>query len=65
MNYPQLKRVWAMPLLLAALTLFGLLAALLGAGYWYPMAWVAISVPSLVIIQKIWFKRGRGEGFRR
>lgn len=57
MNNLQFKKVWAMPLLLAALTLFGLLAALLGAGYCYLIAWVAIAVPLLVIIQKISLKR--------
>ncbi|MET3499660.1 hypothetical protein ABIC45_001251 [Mucilaginibacter rubeus] len=57
MNNLQFKKVWAMPLLLAALTLFGLLAALLGAGYWCLFAWITISVPLLVIIQKTWLKR--------
>jgi len=42
MNNLQFKKVWAMPLLLAALTLFGLLAALLGAGYWCLFAWITI-----------------------
>ncbi|MDR6944215.1 hypothetical protein [Mucilaginibacter pocheonensis] len=57
MNYLKFKRVWGMPLLLAVLTLFGLLAALLGIGYWNLIAWVTISVPLLVIVQKIWLKR--------
>lgn len=57
MDYHQFKKVWAMPLLLAVLTLFGLLAALLGVGYWYFIAWIAISIPLLVIVQKIWLKR--------
>ena len=57
MNNLQFKKVWAMPLLLAALTLFGLLAALLNAGYWCLFAWITISVPLLVIIQKTWLKR--------
>jgi len=42
------KRVWAVPLLLAALTLFGLLAALLGTGVWHGLAWLALLVPIVV-----------------
>ncbi|MFT3815620.1 MAG: hypothetical protein QM740_20025 [Acidovorax sp.] len=38
-THGSFKRVWAMPLLLAALTLFGLLAALLGTGVWHGLAW--------------------------
>jgi hypothetical protein len=57
MSYLKFKRVWGMPLLLAALTLSGLLIALLGTGYWSAIAWAAISTPLLVIIQKIWLKR--------
>jgi hypothetical protein len=48
------KKVWAIPLLLSVITLFGLLAALLGTGYWYGLSWIAMIVPLLVIIWKIW-----------
>lgn len=41
-------RVWGAPLLIAALTLFGLLAALLGTGIWHWMAWAALAVPVAV-----------------
>ena len=56
MSYPQFKKVWGAPLLLAALTLFGLLAALLGTGIWYWAAWVTIGIPLLVIVWKVWGK---------
>lgn len=39
------RQIWGMPLLLAALTLFGLLAALLGDGIWRWLSWLALSVP--------------------
>lgn len=42
------RRVWSMPLLLATLTLFGLLAALLGEGWWWPLSWIALGSPLLV-----------------
>ena len=48
-----LKKVWGVPFILGAITLFGLLAALLGTGYWYGMAWASMSLPVLVIIWKI------------
>jgi hypothetical protein len=49
-HYPFF-RLWAMPLLLAVLILFGLLAALLGTGIWYLLSWVALIVPVLVIVR--------------
>lgn len=38
-------KVWGMPLLLAALTLFGLLSALLGSGIWNWLSWIALATP--------------------
>jgi hypothetical protein len=43
------RKIWTKPLLLAALTLFGLLAALLGTGGWHVLAWLALAVPLLVV----------------
>jgi hypothetical protein len=44
------KKVWGSPLLLAGLTLFGLLAALLGKDIWWLISWVALLVPLSVIL---------------
>ena len=41
-----------MPVLLAVLTLFGLLAALLGIGIWHAAAWLAMLAP---IVVSLWF----------
>ena len=41
--------VWGKPLALAVLILFGLLAALLGTGFWHWLSWVALSVPVVVV----------------
>lgn len=49
MNIKQISKIWATPLLLAVLTLFGLLSALLGTGYWYALAWLALITPIIVI----------------
>jgi hypothetical protein len=43
-------RLWRTPLLLAALILFGLLAALLGTGIWHWLSWIALSIPPGVIV---------------
>ncbi len=40
--------VWGAPLLLAAFTVFGLLAALLGTGIWHGLAWLALAIPIIV-----------------
>jgi hypothetical protein len=41
-------RVWLIPLTLASITAFGLLAALLGRGIWHAAAWFALACPILV-----------------
>lgn len=43
--------IWRWPLALAALTIFGLLSALLGeGGIWWALSWLALSTPLLVIL---------------
>ncbi|MFT3813399.1 MAG: hypothetical protein QM740_08470 [Acidovorax sp.] len=55
------RRVWAVPLLLAALTLFGLLAALLGTGIWHGLSWLALLAPIAVGLRySLRPRRGRG-----
>ncbi|WP_061029471.1 hypothetical protein [Bradyrhizobium sp. CCH5-F6] len=37
---------WTIPALLALVTLFGLLAALIGeGGIWWPLSWATLTVP--------------------
>jgi len=44
------SRVWRWPVLLAALIAFGLLSALLGeGGVWWPLSWIALSIPLAVV----------------
>ena len=43
------RRTFGAPILLAALTVFGLLAALLGEGEWHAVAWLALSIPLVSI----------------
>ncbi|MBT1711462.1 hypothetical protein KK062_24680 [Fulvivirgaceae bacterium PWU5] len=40
--------IWKIPMLLGALTLFGLLAALLGTEFWHVASWLTLSVPLVV-----------------
>jgi len=47
-----LRRVWGMPLLLGAATVFGLVAGLLADGVWDAIAAAALALPVLV---GIWF----------
>ena len=47
----RLSAVWRWPLVLAGLTLFGLLSALLGeGGLWWVLSWIALALPLLVIV---------------
>ena len=44
------RQVWLVPIVMALLTLFGLLAALLGVGIWHWLAWTALVVPLWVCL---------------
>ncbi|SDK41307.1 hypothetical protein SAMN05192566_1276 [Methylophilus rhizosphaerae] len=45
----RFSEIWLWPAVLAVLTAFGLLSALLGTGIWHWLSWVAISIPLIVI----------------
>lgn len=38
------KRIWAIPIIVGLLILFGLLTALLGIGVWHWMSWLAFVI---------------------
>lgn len=45
-------RIWRWPTVIAVLSIFGLLSALLGqGGIWWPLSWIALSIPLLVIVR--------------
>ncbi|NYT38109.1 hypothetical protein ERD78_14580 [Allopusillimonas soli] len=48
----RFRRLWGAPIVLGVLTCFGLLAALLGVGFWHFLAWAALSIPLVV---GVWF----------
>ena len=51
--------IWRGPALLAALSIFGLLSALLGqTGTWLPLSWVALAAP--LAVAAICIGRSRG-----
>ncbi len=50
MKYTTFRRLWGMPLLMAALIVFGLLAALLRIGVWHILSSIALLVPVGVMI---------------
>ncbi|HEY0236813.1 MAG TPA: hypothetical protein VGC86_17435 [Afipia sp.] len=44
------RLIWRWPIVLAVLTIFGLLAALLGqGGVWWMLSWIALAIPLIVI----------------
>lgn len=45
--------VWGAPILLGVLSVFGLLAALLGTGAWHWASWITLTV-LLVVILRYW-----------
>jgi hypothetical protein len=44
-------QIWRWPALIAALTVFGLLAALLGhGGIWWGVSWISLATPLVAIL---------------
>ncbi len=50
MKYTAFRRLWGMPLLMAVLIVFGLLAALLGMGVWHLLSSIALLAPVGIMI---------------
>jgi hypothetical protein len=48
----SVRRVFAIPVLLAVLSAIGLLSALLGDNFWDALSWLGLGVPVTVIL---WF----------
>ncbi len=45
------SRIWRWPIVLTVLTIFGLLAALIGqGGVWWVLSWIALAIPLMVIV---------------
>lgn len=55
------RRQWGWPAVLAVLTMFGLLSALLGqGGIWWVLSWIALALPLLVALRHILRSRRSG-----
>ncbi|QHT71536.1 hypothetical protein GXP67_35180 [Rhodocytophaga rosea] len=48
-NNTYFKKVWGMPILLALITLAGLIFAILGTGIWHILSWVSLFVPIYIM----------------
>jgi hypothetical protein len=46
------RKVYGAPCILAAITAYGLLSALLGDGLWDELSWIALAIPLVVIARK-------------
>ena len=49
----DLRRIFSMPLLLAVLSLIGLMSALLGDGWWDRLSWAALGLPLLIVVWRL------------
>ncbi|OZI56467.1 hypothetical protein [Bordetella genomosp. 4] len=47
--------VWGAPIVLGLLSVFGLLAALLGTGLWHWASWLSLAILLVVIVKYWWF----------
>jgi membrane protein implicated in regulation of membrane protease activity len=64
-RYGRTGRIFGAPILLAALTVFGLLAALLGEGWWHALAWLALSIPLVSIVWCVLLRGARSRSGQR
>ncbi|TXL73087.1 hypothetical protein FHP25_22645 [Vineibacter terrae] len=53
----SLQRIFGVPLLLATVTVIGLVSALLDDGFWDALSWATLALPMLVAAWAIWFRR--------
>lgn len=53
-NNPSL-RLWGKPLLIALLSITGLIAALVGDNYWDVYSWLALGLPVVIVIRSYYF----------
>lgn len=61
MKENKLINLWGIPLVLAVLTLFGLIAALTGTGVWHWLSWLALSIPIVIILRYLFKKTPTGK----
>jgi uncharacterized membrane protein YkvI len=54
-------KLWGMPIWMAAITLIGLILAILGTGVWHILSWIALTIPVYIMIRhgKNFFKYKR------
>jgi len=52
-----LRRIWEVPLVLAVLTVAGLVSALFGDDLWDALSWATLAVPLVVAAWAIWIRR--------
>ncbi len=46
------RKIYGSALVIAAITVYGLISALLGDGLWDVLSWMALAVPLVVILRK-------------
>jgi len=44
-------KLWGMPILMAVITLTGLISAILGTGIWHYISWISLSYPLYIMIK--------------
>ncbi|HFK5571003.1 hypothetical protein [Elizabethkingia meningoseptica] len=53
----KVMKLWGMPLLLAVLSFYGLISALIGSGIWDVIAGISLAIPVLVILRYYYYKK--------
>ncbi|WP_343702124.1 hypothetical protein [Chitinophaga sp.] len=61
MKHNPFMKLWGMPLMLAVLSLAGLIVALAGDGIWDIFSWIGLSIPLYLIIKHYYFRKEQRE----
>lgn len=55
----NIRQIFAAPLAVAIVSTFGLVAALVGDGFWDASSWAALAVPVLLYLLFLWWRKPR------
>ncbi|WP_119079181.1 hypothetical protein [Chitinophaga alhagiae] len=61
MKHNPFMKLWGMPLILAVLSLAGLIIALAGDGIWDIFSWIGLGIPLYLIIKHYYFRKEQRE----
>jgi hypothetical protein len=50
LNKNRFLKLWGMPILMSMMSITGLIAAILGTGFWHALSWLLLSYPLYIML---------------